>query len=386
MKVALVNYRFSPTAGGVERYVYDLSNGLLARGHEVHVYAHRRDPGARPEIRFHAVPCVTFYSALRTWTFARHAAEIVRRERDAYDVVHGFGRTLEQDIYRCGGGCHLEYLRATEPAMQTSLGRAWTLLNPRHRVALALEARLFRERRFTRLTCISREVARQVHAQYGLPLEDMQVIHNGVDTDKFSPALRAHRGAVRRELGIPDAEFVVLYVGSGFERKGLAHAVRALARMPAGRLIVIGNGRIAWYENLARSLGIGARVTFLGARGDVDRYYGAADALVFPTLFEPFGTVALEAMAVGVPVVTTRVAGCAEVIDDGVDSFVVADPRREEDLADRLTRLADPALRETMGRAARAKALQHTIERNVDTTVKLYEEVRSAKAAVVGGA
>ncbi len=388
MRVALVNYRFSATAGGVERYVYDLSNGLVDRGHDVHVYAHRIDPGARPELRFHPVPCLAFHSALRTWTFARNAAEAVRRDRDAYDVVHGFGRTLEQDLYRCGGGCHIEYLRATDPAMATPWGRAWTLLNPRHRVALAIEGRIFRERRFLRLTCISREVARQVHSVYGIPHAEMTVIHNGVETEKYAPFLRdRHREPLRAELGIPAEEFLVLFVGSGFERKGLIHAVRALALLPASqkaRLVVVGNGRARRIQRAAEILRIADRIRFVGARKDVDRFYGAADALVFPTRFEPFGTVALEAMASGLPVVTTRAAGCSEAIEDGVDSYVVEDPAREADLADRLARLGDPDLRRRMGHAAREKALQFTIERNIETTLRIYEEIRASKAAGVG--
>ncbi len=390
MKVALVNYRFSATAGGVERYVFDLSNGLLARGHEVHVYAGEIDPGARPEIVFHPVPCTRFHSALRTWTFARNAAEAVRRDRARWDVVHGFGRTLEQDVYRCGGGCHLEYLRAVEPAMRHPFGRACLLLNPRHRVALALERRLFGERRFRRLTCISREVARQVQAHYGIALDEMRVIHNGVDVAAYSPELRErHREAVRRECALAEDAFVVLFVGSGFERKGLLHALRACALLPRGlpwRLVVVGNGRIGRYRAHAVRLGIADRVVFLGARRDAHRFYGAADALVFPTLFEPFGTVALEAMASGVPVVTTRIAGCAEAIEDGSDSFVVAGPGSEAEIADRLARLADAGLRASMGAAARAKSLLFTIDRNIEATLEVYEEARGARAPVAGGA
>lgn len=390
MRVALVNYRFSPTAGGVERHVFDLSNGLVERGHEVHVYCHATDGTMRPELIVHRVPCTTFYSALRTWTFARNAGEAVRRDRERYDVVAGFGRTLEQDVYRCGGGCHMEYLRATEPAMRRPLGRALTLLNPRHRVALALEARLFREQRFRRLICISHEVARQVHAYYGIPHEEMRVIHNGVDTTAYSPALRTlHRDELRAELGVEREEYVVLFVGSGFERKGLVHAVRACARLPAGvswRLLVVGNGRKAPYQALAERLRIRDRVRFLGARRDAHRFYGAADALVFPTLFEPFGTVALEAMAAGLPVVTTRAAGCSEAVEEGVDSFVVDEPGREEDIADRLLRLAEPALRDRMGRAARVKAQQFTIERNIEATLQVYEEVRAEKTPAAGRA
>lgn len=381
MKVALVNYRWSATAGGVERYVYDLAHGLLARGHEVHVYCHRRDPDAPAALRFHDVPCLSFYSALRTWSFARNAAAALRRDRDAFDVVHGFGRTLEQDIYRCGGGCHRAYLEACEPAMAHPLGKLLTLLNPRHRVALGIEARIYRERRFRRLTCISHEVARQIEAYYGIPRADMTVIHNGIDISRFSPALREHRPAIRTELGLSDADFVVLYVGSGFERKGLAHAVRAVALLPAGHLVVVGNGRTARYQALAESLGIGARIHFLGARRDAHRCYGAADVLVFPTLFEPFGTVALEAMAAGVPIVTTRVAGCSEVIDDGVDSYVVADPTREADIADRLERLRDPVHRAAMGEAAARKARMYSMDRNIEITLGLYQEVCAAKAA-----
>ncbi|MBI5368992.1 MAG: glycosyltransferase family 4 protein [Planctomycetes bacterium] len=385
MKIALVNFRFSATAGGVERYVHDLAAGLVRRGHEVHCFCHRRPEDAPFGVLFHPVPAWTFYSPLRVLSFAHNAASAIQRVQDTFDVVHGFGRTWLQDIYRVGGGCHREYMNQTYPAMRNPFLRPLKLLDPRHRALLYAEAKIFREHRYRRLTCISGRVREELGRYYGISPTDAAVIYNGFDPEVFHLGNRDRfRADVRREWGVPEGALVALFVGSGFARKGLAHAIAgvgaAVARAAADlRLVVVGRGATEGYRRLAEAAGLAEKVRFLGARTDLARLYAGADALLFPTLYEPFGTVTLEAMATGVPAVVSRVAGSSEVIASGTDGWVVEEPRRAEEIGARLVALLDPAVRARMGAAAALTAARYTIDANLDATLRLYAEVAEAK-------
>src|SRR5207237_7436129 len=148
-----------------------------------------------------------------------------------------------------------------------------------------------------------------------------------------------HRDAARADADVPASAYAMLFAGSGFERKGLSTAIRALAHLGDGgaRLLVLGRGDAAPYRRLAGELGVAGRVVWLGARPDIERWYAAADVLVLPTRYEPFGNVHLEALASGLPAVTTTSAGGAEVV--GADSGAVVEPRDPAAVASALERL-----------------------------------------------
>jgi UDP-glucose:(heptosyl)LPS alpha-1,3-glucosyltransferase len=361
LKIALVVYTWSETRGGVERYVFDLARGLVSRGHEVHVWSRRRE-GETPGVVFHEVPGVTL-GHLKYNAFARDAAKLVRLED--YDCVHGFGRTFTQDLLRVGGGCHEEYLRQTKGREP---GAMWFLFHPKDRALIRLEKEVFAKKCWRRLVCISKRVADEVHRIHGVPLEDCLVIHNGTDVEKFHPRHRVpHDGPAR-----------LLFVGSGFERKGLEQALEALSRVKGDwRLRVVGRGDPGLYAAQSARLG---RVEFAGPQSAMPAEYGRADALLFPTLYDAFGTVALEAMATGIPVVISRQAGASEVVSHGSDGFIVEDPRDPAALAAAIEPLVTyKAKREEMGAAARAKAEQHSIDANIEKVIALYRDIAKEK-------
>lgn len=240
--------------------------------------------------------------------------------RGTWDVVQSHERTLRQDVYRAGEGCHRAYLNTRRRA-----GRGLY-----HRVVLALERRVFT--RTSRIVAISRAGADEIARLYRVAPDRLTTIYNGVDLDRFHPDNRGrHRRAARAEAGVPDGAWQLLFVGSGFARKGLDTAIEALATTgdPGARLLVTGKGDPAPYVSLAERLGVGARVSWLGPRQDIERWYAAADVVVLPTRYEPFGNVHLEALASGVPVVTSTRAGGAELIEPGRNGAVAEpdDPR-----------------------------------------------------------
>jgi UDP-glucose:(heptosyl)LPS alpha-1,3-glucosyltransferase len=359
MRIALVIQRFSP-GGGVERACASLARGLLARGHEVHVFAERI--AALPGIREHLLPPEGIF---RHQSFADHARKALEKER--FDVVQSFSRTACQDVLRLGGGIHKEYLARTDRAY-SALGRWWRRMRAKERWELTLEAESLAPSASRKIIANSRRVKEETARHYGVPAERIAVIHNGVDAGEFKPSAEA-RSLVRNQLGLAEADYALLFVGTGFRRKGLEYAIAAVDRVPSARLIVAGEGRARAHP----------RVLPLGRRTDVGHLYAAADAFILPTLYDPFPNAALEAMASGIPVIVSRIAGVSELIDG--DSIVVEEPWNVEELAAAVKRLEDPAVRKPMGEAARRKALLHPPERVVDETLKVYEDVLALKKA-----
>lgn len=379
MRIALVIYTYSETRGGAERICTYLTRGLLARGHEVHVVARRFHRGTLPPgATVHELRTNETFSAWKHLAFAANVKRFL--ETETFDIVHSFTRTYSQDILRLGGGTHREYLRCMSPE-RSLLGRWWSRFNPKELVQLRLERLGLRRGAYRRVVAVSNRVKAEVLRYYPVPPEDIVVIPNGVDIRKFSPDLQAHRARVRKNFGIKDDETAFLFCGNGPRRKGLAYAIEALARLPEGcRLLVVGDAG-ADYLSIARRWKIASRISLLGPRDPVHEFYGAADALVLPTLYDPFPNVCLEAMASGLPVITTAVTGVAEIITEGVDSFVVPAGQDVDALSARMRELNDRGRREAMSKAARATAERYSVERMIDTNLALYDEILRAKGS-----
>ena len=383
MRVALVRFRYVPT-GGAERTMAGLGEHLAAEGHEVHVLAHEWDRGVAgvpgPRVTVHRVPVPPGPRFARVLAFALGATR--RLEAGAFNATLSFDRILRADVFRAGDGCHREWLRQRgrdRPAWRRGLDRA----NPLHVTLLALERRLLARGGCRRILANSRMVRDDIRRHYGGAPEAIQVIYNGVDLDRFSPGLRERCGAeVRRRVGRDAADLVLLFVGSGFERKGLDCLVRGVAAAeaadPALRrawVLVAGKGNPKPYRRLARTRGLGERVIFLGACEHVESLYAACDVLVLPTRYDPFANTCLEAMASGVPVLTTRFNGAAEVVEAAGAGVVVREPRDAEEVGRALRELGDPAVRQRLGAAGHARALEFPTRRNADATLAVLQEV-----------
>ena len=354
--------------GGVERATVGFVEALVAHGHDVHLLSPRgQQPLRGVTVHVLALPPVPAPARVLVLPLAVRLA--VRRR--AWDVVQSHERTLSQDVYRAGEGCHRGYLAAMGPRFHRRAAY--------HRLLLALERRVLQ--RTPQVVAISRLGAGEIAERYGVPESRLSVVYNGVDLGRFHPERRARdRAGARDEAALPAGAWTALFAGSGFERKGLATALEALARVDddASRLLVLGKGDTRPYARLAERLGVAARVAWLGTRPDIERWYAAADVLVLPTRYEPFGNVHLEALAAGLPVVTTTRAGGAEIVT--AECGAVVEPRDPDAVARALARLrAAPPARVTA--AARAAAEPFTYERQVAGFEKIYRRLPTAQAA-----
>jgi len=376
MKIAILRKKYT-FHGGAEGFSQSLITQLSGAGHEVHIYAiaWTGEPPAR-NVYFHKVPAVTFNSFLRDLTFALSSKRQVAR--DHYDVIQSHDKTLYQDIYRAGDGCHIEWLR--QRWRRTGLfGRLSMLLNPYHWLILGLERSIFKKHRYRKIMAISEMVKRNIIEHYGVPADDIVVIYNGVDLERFHPKNKErYRQEVRRQYGVTDTEFVTLFVGSGFERKGVKYLLEAaeLLDVPV-TIMIVGKGSEEKFRHGVRK----QRVIFCGPQKQIERYYAAADAFVFPTIYEPFGNVHLEALASGLPVITTKNSGASEVIEQGRNGFVVKTPEDIRAIAEGMQKLLDRDLLRAMAGEARRTAEKFTFERYTGEIMGLYSGIMKEKSA-----
>ncbi|HET9490431.1 MAG TPA: glycosyltransferase family 4 protein [Methylomirabilota bacterium] len=355
--------------GGVERATAGLIRALVEHGYEVHLAS---PPGQKPVdgVVLHRLPVPPLTATARALTLALATRLIAAR---GWDVVQSHERTLGQDIYRAGEGCHRGYLLTRGRAPGRRLY---------HRVVLALEGRVFA--RTPRIVAISCAGKREIETLYGVSPDRVTVIYNGVDLERFHPNnRRTLRAAARREAALDAEAWTALFVGSGFERKGLATAIEALALLDdrQSRLIVVGKGDTRPYEALASRHDVTGQVIWLGPRADIERWYAAADVAVLPSRYEPFGNVHLEALASGLPVVASVTAGGSELIRPGLNGAVV-DARDPGAIAAALAELRQRAIAggaETCA-AARASAEPYTYVAQVAAFGRLYAECAAGKA------
>jgi len=369
VRIALVVERFAREGGGVEAVTHEVARGLAEAGEAVRVLC-RECAGAPPEgVAVHRLPVPRTWQPARVLAFSAAAARATATLRP--EIVHSFSRTLHQDVYRAGGGCHAAYLENRHGPR----GARLRALVPRHRVLLAIERRIFANPRQI-VQCNSELVAREIRERHGVPPERLVVIRNGVDLGRFHPDLRARaRAPVRAELGLPEDALVLLFLGSGFHRKGLDTALAALAGWgaPEAHLVVAGRDDPGPWRRRATALDLGDRVHFLGAEPRPERLYAAADVLVLPTRYDAFANVCLEALAAGVPVVTSASNGAAEVLGDA--GIVVERADDAAGFAAALAELADPERRAARACRARGIAEQFGWSRHIESLRELYRKV-----------
>lgn len=380
MRLAIIRQRYTPY-GGAERFVENALEALLERGIAITLYT-RRWPQTRLQL-IEPVLCNPPYLGRlwRDWGFARAVCGMIARK--APELVQSHERLLCCDVYRAGDGVHKVWLEE-RLRDDTPLSRRLIAASPYHRYVLEMERRLFASPALRAVICNSKMVKEEIREHFGVPEDRLFVIYNAVDSEAFSPQLRQHRAPVLTKLGVPQSATVFLLVGSGYARKGVARAIAALARLPGDTyLFVVGADKSRRrYKRLARALGVAHRVALLGPQDDPRPFYGAADVFVLPTLYDPCPNAALEAMACGLPVITSTKCGAAELVVENDAGF--ACPARDIDsLAWHMMTLTDAGARATLGARAREAMLALTPPAMTLQLVLLYRDLLAAAHAAV---
>ena len=369
-RLALVRQKYRPD-GGAERFVSRALEALEDQDLDLSVITREWQGDVNPNWHIHLCDPMKWGRVSRERGFANAARKIWQQEK--FDIVQSHERIPGCDIYRAGDGVHRRWLLQRSRLLPAWRGQR--LLSDRfHRYVMRAEQEMYAAPELKSVICNAQMIKNEIMADFGLPDEKITVIYNAIDNQKFLPATEALRHQLRQQFNIPQQAHCLIFVGSGFERKGLEAAIRAVAPTDSILLVVGQDKDEKRYRGLAQSLGCEQRVRFMGVQKQTLPFYQAADALLLPTLYDPFPNVILEAMSCGLPVVTSQTCGGAEFIQQGVNGFVF-DALDVKSLAESIRELPVVALDSTMAEAARARIIEETPARLSGQLLDLYRRI-----------
>ncbi len=377
MKLALIRRQFAAT-GGAEFYLQRLLGALAQAGHELHLFA---EAWGQPPAGVTLRPVrIAGSRAQRPVRFADAVEAAVGKEE--FDCVFSLERTRRQDVYRAGDGVHrvwLERRRQFAPWWR----KPFIGLGGFHRNMVALEAETFDPARTRHVIVNSEMVKREILQHFKFPEERIHLVRNGVDVARMQSGRRAE---TRARFGVKDDEFLLLFAGSGWERKGLRFVIQAHEELGL-LLALVAHSPARWKDRLTREIPFaadkvkllvvgkgkapparGGLISFAGAMPDIENAYAAADLFLFLPIYEPSSNVVFEALAAGLPVVTSPFNGAGEILKADVNGSIVHDFQSPEVVAIEVLKWLQ---RRT--RPVRVDRKRLDLERNVAETLAVLE-------------
>jgi len=363
LRIAFVRRGYS-RSGGAEAYLKRLADGVVGAGHEVHLVT--TDEWPEEQWSFGSI------KRLRATTVIGFADELEQiRPQLHSDVFFSLERVWTCDVYRAGDGVHRGWL-ARRRKFEIPLKQFVRAASRKHRDLLQLEESLFAARKAGCVIAASQMVKNEITEVYGYPADKIDLVRNGVPLDRFrfDPELREKS---RAQFNLKQDQIALLFAGSGWERKGLLFAIEAMAlsKNRKLRLLVAGRGDARPYQTTRLRFWRGEPVHFLGEVADLTPVYAAADIFILPTIYDPFSNACLEALASGLPVITTRSNGFNEIIDEGVHGSIVDNPANLVALREAIGFWSDLSRREAAHSANVERASQFDISKNVVQTLEI---------------
>lgn len=326
MKIAVVLRCF--TRKGSCRYAVEVFTHFVRKGHEVHIYSNSWDKSLEETgMTFHKIPAIKGNFFLQEVSFMLLATAMLKLKK--YDLVYSQpGRFFSPDI----AGVHICATKGIIGCVPSGLSEKLLYMIEKHNL-----------KKCRKVIAVSNRIKSELMANYAVLEGKISVIHNGINLKEFFPAGKGVKSEIREKFNIPSDAFVLLFVGNPFSRKGLEHVIRAMPLIAAKHpfLFIVGNDDITPYEGMIKELQLEGHIKHIRSIGSISEAYWAADVFVFPTLYEPFGLVISEAMASGLPVVTSGDAGAAEIMEDGKDGLLLDDPRDPKHIADKVNLLVN---------------------------------------------
>jgi UDP-glucose:(heptosyl)LPS alpha-1,3-glucosyltransferase len=368
LTIGILRRGYSPS-GGVEVYLKGLAQGLLEQGHRPILLG----TDAWPESEWPGGEIL--YCASRNLKSYRESIAGYQVTRN-FDLLISWEKISGCDIYRTDEGVHAAWLEARKP-IQSAPALWFQSISPKHREKLKLERSLYSDKGLKRVITVSDRIMNEITRFHGYPREKMSLIRYGARIHGVS--LDTERREARNELGIRPDEHCILFVGTGWERKGLKFAVRAVEKLcdPKVRLIVVGKGNRARYASRS--------VTFLGTVNYeyLKTIYRAGDLLVAPSLYEPFSLAGLEALGAGLPVVASAALGLTEVMTSGIHGEVLDDPMDigalSEALRKWIAKMGNPLEAQSVRKGCVQLVSRFTLEQNLRETLDVIREVIAEK-------
>jgi UDP-glucose:(heptosyl)LPS alpha-1,3-glucosyltransferase len=377
MKLAFCLFHYFPF-GGLQRDFFHIAEVCRKRGHEIYVFTMKWEGEIPPDFSISLISAGGLTNHARCRNFSKKVCDCLKKGR--FDLAVGFNKMHCLDVYYAADPCY----RAGMEERKSILYRT----GPRYRTYAELEKAVFERASHTHILLIAPQEKAKFIAHYGTPAGRFHSLSPGIAGDRRLPDNAEEiRNTVRNEFGIAGDEFMLLMVGSGFATKGLDRSLEAIAGLPEKlrhktKLFVLGKGKTKSFEKQARALAIADRLTFFGGRGDIPRFMVSADLFLHPARSENTGTVLIEAMASGLPVLATDICGYAFHVRDAGAGLLVPSPFRQQIFNELLLRMITSPERAMWKR----KGVEY-VERNdffsmPDKAAEMIESLALKKAAL----
>jgi UDP-glucose:(heptosyl)LPS alpha-1,3-glucosyltransferase len=326
VNIAFCLFQYFPF-GGLQRDFKHIAEACQRRGHGIRVYTTAWEGEMPSDFRVSLISVRGITNHQRCWNYSKDVNKLLTKQPN--DLVVGFNKMYGLDVYYAADPCYQAKVMGEKGAMYR--------LGPRYRTYLALEKAVFEISSKTQVLLISEKERAQYIAYYSTPEERLHSLPPGISRDRvISGDGDAIRKEVRNAYHISNDEYLLLMVGSSFKTKGLDRTLLALAALPESvrkrtRLFVIGEGKTRPFENLAKRLKVSEYLNFLGGRDDVPKFMISADLLLHPAYSENTGTVLIEAMAAGLPVLATDGCGYASHISAAESGLLILSPFQQQE-------------------------------------------------------
>lgn len=345
MKLAFCLFKYFPY-GGLQRDFIEIASVCQEQGHLITVFTMEWSGPVPEGFRVHVVPSVALTNHGRCHSFVKAIAPRLAQER--YDAVIGFNKMPGLDVYYAADPCY----QAKTRKKYAKYGLLYWL-TPRFRHWVSLEEAVFSPQARTQILLLSPYQQQAFIDYYNTPHERFYQLPPGIRTNRIPRQNRMEiRCQLRREFALSDTHLLVVMVGSGAKGKGLDRALHALAALPLELrettwMMVVGENKTKPFLRLASGLGIERQLVMLRGREDIPNFLLGADLLIHPAYSENTGTVILEAMACGLPVLATDVCGYASHVVEAKAGVVMPSPFEQKTLNQTLASMLTSPLRAT---------------------------------------
>ncbi len=382
MKIAFISEHFKPQYGGQEVYMRDFSEYLIQQGHEINFFTQSSNV-ENPDLDINIInmpSCSKWMRWVQWWYFLKQVKKQLQ-DKD-FDVVMGTGVCADVNVYQPHGGVRKASHRQNRlltGTVQCFFKGLSNLLSPKHIMVSKIEQDIFDQSQ-AQFIAISKMVAGHMKEFYAVKDSQLTLIYNGVDVERFKPCSALEKEQARKNLGIDDGRVLMSLVAHNFKLKGLKELLQALCELKKSQkdflLVVAGKGKQKKYLSQITKLGLQKHVRFLGSVDNPEDIYRASDIYLQPTWYDPCSLVVLEAMAAGLPVLTTEFNGAAELMEHGKSGFVIDRPDNQQAFVKALEAMMSIDKRKSVAQAAREKIEPFTHLRNYQLMEKVFEKVQ----------
>ena len=386
-KIALAMENFSRHAGGAESYVVSLATSLIENGWDVHLFGETWDNEPETAV-FHKITIPKYLPAwLKMVLFAlKHKMAVKNQD---FDVIMGFGNTLYMNVYQSHGGVHWlstkRKVYSEKSKIKRAIKRLIIILSLKQWVRAWIESAPFRLDPRPKIVAISQMIKEDMESFFDVNRTEIEVVYNGVDISRYNNKLRHElRGQLRKQWGIRDDQVVFLFISYDLKKKGIEPLVEAASQLKKMgnadfKVMVIGGLPYRALSKQIKTLNIEDKILFTGPVRSTEEYYANSDVFVLPTYYDACSLVVIEAMACGLPSITTTANGAAGIITEGKDGYIITHPPGAQELVKKMQLLMDYEKRQKMSQEALRTGRNYSAKKNHQEMMRLFAEVAALK-------